>query len=44
MPIAYTQRTRERYAQSPPYKWTLNTDAPWTPLVKSVHLYGGYCA
>ena len=34
MPIAYIQRTRERYAQYPPYKWTLNTDAPWTPLAK----------
>lgn len=34
MPIAYIQRTRERYAQYPPYKWAINTEAPWTPLAK----------
>lgn len=34
MPIAYIQRTRERYAQYPPYKWVVNTEAPWTPLPK----------
>lgn len=34
MPIAYIQRTRERYAQYPPYKWVLNTEAPWAPLAK----------
>lgn len=34
MPIAYIQRTRERYAEYPPYKWVINTEAPWTPLAK----------
>ncbi len=34
MPIAYIQRTRERYAQYPPYKWVVNAEAPWTPLAK----------
>jgi D-proline reductase (dithiol) PrdB len=34
MPISYIQRTRERYAQFPPYKWATNDDAPWTPLRK----------
>lgn len=34
MPIAYIQRTRERYAQFPPYRWAINTEAPWTPLAK----------
>lgn len=34
MPIAYIQRTRERYAQYPPYKWVVNTEAPWAPLTK----------
>ena len=36
MPIAYIQRTRERYAAYPPYRWAVNTDAPWTPLTKPV--------
>ncbi len=36
MPIAYIQRTRERYAQYPPYKWSLHDDAPWTPLAKPI--------
>lgn len=34
MPIAYIPRTRERYAQYPPYRWAYHTDAPWTPLAK----------
>lgn len=34
MPIAYIQRTRERYADHPPYKWVVNDDAPWAPLAK----------
>lgn len=34
MPIAYIQRTRERYAQYPPYRWATNTEAPWAPLAK----------
>jgi len=34
MPIAYIERTRERYAQYPPYKWAISTGAPWTPLAK----------
>ncbi len=34
MPIAYIQRTRERYAQYSPLKWVVNHDAPWTPLAK----------
>ncbi len=36
MPIAYIQRTRERYAAYPPYHWTLNHDSPWTPLPKPI--------
>jgi D-proline reductase (dithiol) PrdB len=36
MPISYIQRTRERYAQFPPYKWVVNTDAPWAPLDKPI--------
>lgn len=36
MPIPYIQRTRERYAQFPPYKWAVNTEAPWTPLAKPI--------
>jgi D-proline reductase (dithiol) PrdB len=36
MPIAYIQRTRERYAEYPPFRWVVNTDAPWTPLVKPI--------
>jgi D-proline reductase (dithiol) PrdB len=36
MPIPYIQRTRERYAQYPPYRWVVNTDAPWTPLTKPI--------
>ena len=34
MPIAYIQRTRERYARYSPLKWVVNHDAPWTPLAK----------
>lgn len=34
MPIAYIERTRERYAQYQPYRWVVNTEAPWTPLAK----------
>lgn len=34
MPIAYIQRTRERYAQYSPLTWVVNHDAPWTPLAK----------
>ena len=34
MPIAYIQRTRERYAGYRPYRWVVNTDAPWTPLAR----------
>lgn len=34
MPIAYIQRTRERYANYPPYQWVINSEAPWTPLAK----------
>ncbi len=34
MPIAYIARTRERYSRFAPYKWVVNTDAPWTPLAK----------
>lgn len=36
MPIAYIARTRERYAQYPPFRWVVNHDAPWTPLPKPV--------
>ena len=36
MPIAYIPRTRERYAQYPPFRWVVNHDAPWTPLPKPV--------
>ena len=34
MPIAYMERTRQRYAQYLPYRWALNHEAPWTPLSK----------
>ena len=33
-PIAYIPRTREMYAEYPPYRWVVNQDAPWTPLAK----------
>jgi D-proline reductase (dithiol) PrdB len=36
MPIAYIQRTRERYAEFPAYKWVVNTDTPWTPLSRPI--------
>ena len=36
MPIAYIQRTRERYAQYGAYRWVVNHDAPWTPLAKPI--------
>jgi D-proline reductase (dithiol) PrdB len=36
MPIPYIQRTRERYAKFPPYKWAHHTDAPWAPLAKPI--------
>jgi D-proline reductase (dithiol) PrdB len=36
VPIAYIQRTRERYAQYPPFHWVVNTDAPWTPLRRPI--------
>ena len=32
MPIAYMERTRQRYAQYLSYRWALHHDAPWTPL------------
>jgi D-proline reductase (dithiol) PrdB len=34
MPIAYIERTRERYASFRAYRWVVNTDAPWTPVRK----------
>ena len=36
MPIAYIPRTRERYRNYPPYRWVVNHEAPWTPLVKPI--------
>ena len=36
MPISYIARTRERYAGHLPYKWAVNTEAPWTPLLKPI--------
>ncbi len=36
MPIAYIARTRERYSAYAPYKWTVNTEAPWTPLARPI--------
>jgi D-proline reductase (dithiol) PrdB len=36
MPIPYVERTRQRYANYPPYKWIVNTEAPWTPLAKPI--------
>ena len=36
MPIAYIQRTQERYAAFAPYKWAINAEAPWTPLAKPI--------
>lgn len=31
-PIAYIRRTREMYADYPPYRWVVNEDAPWASL------------
>ena len=36
MPIAYIARTRERYAEYPPFRWAVNAEAPWTPLAKPI--------
>ncbi len=36
MPIPYIPRTRERYSGFAPYRWVVNTDAPWTPLAKPI--------
>jgi D-proline reductase (dithiol) PrdB len=36
MPIAYIQRTRERYWNFPPFHWAVNDEAPWTPLAKPI--------
>jgi hypothetical protein len=36
MPIAYMARTRERYARFAPYKWVVNTEAPWSALTKPI--------
>jgi D-proline reductase (dithiol) PrdB len=36
MPIAYIQRTRERYHMYPPYRWAVNHEAPWAPLAKPI--------
>ena len=33
-PVDYIPRTRELYADHPPYRWVVNEDAPWTPLTK----------
>ena len=33
-PIDYIPRTRELYADYPPYRWVVNEDVPWTPLAK----------
>jgi D-proline reductase (dithiol) PrdB len=36
MPIAYIQRTRERYHNYPPFRWAVNHEAPWTPLARPI--------
>ena len=36
-PIEYIPRTREMYAEYPPYRWVVNEDAPWTPLAKPLN-------
>lgn len=33
-PIDYIPRTREMYADYPPYRWVVNQDVPWTALTK----------
>ena len=33
-PVPYIPRTREMYADYPPYRWVVNEDVPWTPLNK----------
>ena len=33
-PIDYIPRTREMYADYPPYRWVVNQDVPWSPLAK----------
>ena len=33
-PIDYIPRTREMYADYPAYRWVVNEDVPWAPLVK----------
>jgi D-proline reductase (dithiol) PrdB len=35
-PIRYVERLNAHYARQgfPPYQWTVNPDAPWTPLAK----------
>lgn len=33
-PVDYIPRTRELYADYPPYRWVVNEDVPWTPLTK----------
>lgn len=36
-PIEYIPRTREMYADYPPYRWVVNEDVPWTPLAKPLN-------
>ena len=34
--FSYVQYTRSKFPDQPPYQWTENTGAPWTPIVKPV--------
>jgi len=38
-PVSYVDRLNEQYQSLgyPPYKWTVNTEAPFTPLTKPLH-------
>lgn len=36
MPVAYIPIVRERYANDPPYEWSVNETSPWTPFKKDL--------
>jgi D-proline reductase (dithiol) PrdB len=33
-PLSYINITRTAFPDQPPYQWTENTSAPWTPIIK----------
>lgn len=35
-PVAYIEQIRRLYENEPPYRWTVNPDSPWTPMVRPV--------